>query len=126
LAGNPEVNENSADRIAPIGSQCYHSDGLPPFNQSASTPTSVGVHARDALADALEAIAKENPTVKQRQKIAAIFAGAAVLLWAAAPVAAAHPIQPQAPATTDQPNNGPDTPGVPDLPEPGDTPDAGD
>jgi hypothetical protein len=67
--------------------------------------------------------------VKQRHKIAAAFAGAALLLGAAGAVAAAHPIQtqrPQTPAVTDQPNDGPNTPGMPDLPEPGDTPDTGD
>ena len=64
-----------------------------------------------------------------RHRIAAVFAGAAVLLGAAGAVAAAHPLHnppAQTPAVTDQPNSGPDTPGVPDLPEPGDAPDAGD
>jgi hypothetical protein len=67
--------------------------------------------------------------MNHRQKIAAVCAGAVVLLSAAGAVAAAHPLQsPPAhgPAIVDQPSNGSDAPGVPDTPEPGDTPDAGD
>ncbi|MCW2650166.1 MAG: hypothetical protein QOE41_3157 [Mycobacterium sp.] len=61
-----------------------------------------------------------------RQKIAAVFAGAAVLLGAAGAIAVANPIG--SPATHGPVvalANGPDTPGSPDLPEPGDTPDNG-
>jgi hypothetical protein len=67
--------------------------------------------------------------MKQRHKLAVVFAAAAVLFGAGGAVAAAHSMQPQpahSPAITDGPTDGPDTPGVPDLPEPGDTPDAGD
>jgi hypothetical protein len=64
--------------------------------------------------------------MNKRVKIAAVFAGAAVLLGAAGAVAVANPIgsPPQGPVVA--PANAPDNPGTPDMPEPGDRPDAGD